>query len=123
MGWDIAVGLEHRASLAQVGEALADAGLNIGGGTIVLCDGRATVHLLVDDPDAATAALNNVGIEVGRTRAVVSLKIEDRVGALGEMARKLFDAAVSLDLMYLATDGSLILGVDDMEAAREAVAE
>ena len=43
--------------LADLGEALGRAGINIKGGCGFPCEGRGVVHVLVEDPDAAGAAL------------------------------------------------------------------
>lgn len=50
------------------------------------------------------------------------VELEDRPGTLGETARKLADAGVKIELTYTTFSGTrLVLGVDKIEQAREAV--
>jgi hypothetical protein len=107
--------------MADVGEALGKAGVNIKGLCGFPCEGRGIAHVLVEDAVAAGEALKEIGIEVRRERQVLVLEIEDRPGALGEVSRRIANAGVNADLVYLATGTRLVLGVDDIDKAREAV--
>jgi hypothetical protein len=53
---------------------------------------------------------------------VIVLTVEDRPGALGEVARKLGNADVNLTTAYLATSTRLVLAADDLAAAKSALA-
>jgi hypothetical protein len=75
----------------------------------------------VEDASAARRALEEIGIEVRRERQVLVLEIEDRPGALGEVSRRMANAGVNADLVYLATGTRLVLGVDDIDKARDAL--
>jgi hypothetical protein len=107
--------------LAELGEALGRAGINIEGFCGYASGGTGVVHLLVDDAAAARGALEGTGISVQAERDVVVLEIDDRPGALGVIARRISNANVSLDLAYLATNTRLVLGADDLESVRHAV--
>ena len=62
---DLTVTLEDRpGTLADLGEALGKAGINIEGLCAVGSEGRAIVHLLVDDAAATRGALEGAGIKV-----------------------------------------------------------
>jgi hypothetical protein len=118
---DLTVILEDRpGTLADVGEALGKAGINIEGLCGFPCEGKGIGHILVEDTAAARRALEEVGLEVRGERQVLVLEVEDRPGALGEVSRRIADAGVNIDLIYLATNNRLVLGVDDLDKARAA---
>jgi hypothetical protein len=116
MPWDVAVKLEDRpGTLAQLGAAAGEAGINIGG----VCGAAAgLIHILVDDAAQATPVLEAAGLEIQDSREVLVVAVEDRPGVLGETAKRFGDAGINIDLVYLAAGTRLVLGVDDLEAAR-----
>jgi len=119
---DVTVILEDRpGTLADVGEALGKADINIEGVCGFRSEGKGIVHILVEDAAAARRALEGVGIEVGDEREVFVLEIQDRPGALGEVSRRIADAGVNIDLVYLASNNRLVIGADDLERARAVV--
>ena len=119
---DLTVILEDRpGTLADVGEALGKAGINIEGGCGFPCEGEGVLHILVEDAAAARRALEGIGLEVRGEREVLVLEIEDRPGTLGEVSRRIANAGVNVDLVYLATNSRLVLGADDLDKARAAV--
>jgi hypothetical protein len=119
---DLTIALEDRPGIvAELGEALGGAGVNIEGFCGYTTGGRGIVHLLVDDAAAARDALEGTGIEVQDERDVVVVDVEDRPGALGVIARRIANADVSLDLAYLGTNTRLVLGAEDLESVRRAV--
>jgi hypothetical protein len=123
MATDLTLYLDDQpGELARVGDVLGKAGTNIAG----LCaltsgGGRAEVHILVDDPTPAFEALKDAGITIADEEEVIVLEVEDRPGALGEVARKLGDANVNLTTAYLATNTRLVLGADNLAAAKSAL--
>ena len=122
MATDLTITLENRpGTMADVGEALGKAGVNIEGLCGFPCEGEGIGHVLVEDPAAARDALEEIGIQVGRERHVLVLDIEDRPGALGEVSRRMANAGVNMDLVYLATSTRLVLGVDDIDRASAAL--
>jgi hypothetical protein len=122
MPTNLTITLEDRPGiLAELGEALGGAGINIEGFCGYTSDGRGIVHLLVDDAAAARAALEGTGITVDGEREVLVVDIEDRAGALGVIARRISSSGVSLNLAYLATNTRLVLGADDLEQLRTVV--
>jgi len=119
---DLTVILEDRpGTLADMAEALGRAGVNIEGGCGFPSEGKGVAHVLVEDAAAARRALEEVGIEVRGERQILLLEIEDRLGALGEVSRRISDAGVDIDLIYMATNSRLVVGVDDLDKARAAV--
>jgi len=116
---DLLVRLEDRpGTLAGMGEILGNAGINIEGISAASYKEASAIHILVEDAAGARQALEARGVEVAAERDVLVLDINDRPGALGEIARKLADAGVNIQLVYLATKTRLVLGVDDLEKTR-----
>ena len=100
--------------LARVGDVLGQAGANIAGLCAVASGGgQAEVHILVDDATPAFEALQGAGVKIATEQEVLVLEIEDRPGALGEIAHQLGAAKVNLTLVYLATNTRLVLGADN----------
>lgn len=119
---DLTIVLEDRRGiLAELGEALGGAGINIEGFCGYRSDGTGIVHLLVDDATAARGALEGAGFEVQDERDVIVVDVEDRPGALGVIARRISNAEVNLDLAYLATNTRAVLGAEDLETLRAAM--
>jgi hypothetical protein len=123
MATDLTLYLDDQpGELARVGDVLGKAGANIGG----LCalttgGGQAEVHILVQDPTAAFQALQDAGITIAAEQEVIVLDIEDRPGALGEVAHKLGAAKVNLTTAYLATNTRLVLAADNLQEAKSAL--
>jgi hypothetical protein len=123
MATDLTLYLEDQpGELARVGDVLGQAGANIAG----LCalpsgGGQAEVHILVQDATAAFEALQSAGIRIAAEQEVLVLKIEDRPGALGEIARRLGEARVNLTMAYLATNTRLVLAADNLAVAKSAI--
>jgi hypothetical protein len=123
MAKDLTVILEDQpGTLADLGEATGRAGINIEGFCGIPVEGRGTIHILVEDAAAARKALEDAGIEVADERDVLVAEVEDRPGTMGEVARRLADAGVNIELAYTTFGGvQVVLGVDDLEKARAAV--
>jgi len=114
--WDLAIRLENRpGGLADMGEALGQAGVSIEGGGAWLFDGQAIAHFLVKDGAAARKALDSAGIDVLSVREVLALRLnQGKPGQLGSIARRMAQAGVNIEVMYSDHDNQLILVVDDV---------
>jgi hypothetical protein len=122
MAFDITVTLENQPGrLADLGEALGEAGINAEGACGVVFEGKGYIHLLVDDPDEARSALNAAGFLASVPEEVLVAPVENHPGGMGAVARKLAEAGVNIHLTYLTVDGQLAMGVDDLETARKAL--
>jgi hypothetical protein len=122
MATDLTAILEDRpGTLADMGEALGNAGVNVDGMCGFPSEGKGVIHLLVEDAGAARAALEGAGIEVAGEREVLVVDIEDQPGAFGAFARKIANESVNFDLVYLATGTRLVVGTNDLEKARAAL--
>ena len=123
MATDLTLYLDDQpGELARVGDLLGKAGTNIAG----LCalasgGGQAEVHILVDDATPAFEALQGTGIRIASEQEVIVLEIEDRPGALGEVARKLGNAKVNITTCYLAANTRLVLAADNLADAKSAL--
>jgi hypothetical protein len=123
---DLTVSLEDRpGTLADLGEALGKAGINIEGLCAVTSEGRAIIHLLVADPAAARTALEGAGVKVeGEAEPMISELDSaqvDRPGAIGAMARAMADAGVNIQVVYLATKNRAVAVTSDNAKARQAL--
>jgi hypothetical protein len=65
------------------------------------------------------SVLESNGFEVETERPVLLVDIIDRPGELGGIARRLADAGLNIDLLYLTAGMDLVIGVDSIEQAAE----
>jgi hypothetical protein len=122
---EVVVELEDRiGALADLGELLGGEGVNIRALAVVrVAEARALAHLIVEPADVAVRVLREHDVVPERVREVLSVTLEDEPGALGRYCRRLADASINLEAVYLAgeRDGSkeLVLAVSDLLAARQ----
>ena len=122
MAKDLTIILEDRpGTLAEVGQVLGKAGINIEAFCGFAFEGKGVGHILVEDAPKAKRALEDAGIKAYAERNVLIVDAEDRPGMLGNLANKLADAGVNVDLVYKVTKTKIVFGVDDIEKAREVV--
>jgi hypothetical protein len=124
---DLKVTLENRpGTLADLSEALGDAGVNIEG----ICGFAREVkgsedrefvthvaHILVDDATNAKRALKAAGIKIEEEREAVVIDMKDRPSELAAVARRMADSGVNIEFFYTATRTRMVLGVSDTEKA------
>ncbi len=117
---DVSVVLENRpGALAQMGEALGQAGVSLEGGGAWLARGEAHAHFLFRDGEAARRALEAAGIRVLSVRDVVVQRLSQaEPGQLGKLTRAMAEAGVNIEVLYSDHDHQLILVVDDIDKAR-----
>jgi hypothetical protein len=118
----IAVALQNKpGTLAKLCSTLRDAGVNISAVDASGIAGRGRVRLLVDSPDKAKDALKAAKIRFSEEEAI-AIELENRPGALGEVAEKLAQAKINIKYAYATTsEGStrttVILAVPDVAKA------
>jgi hypothetical protein len=119
MSKDLTVIVEDRpGTLADLGEATGRAGVNIEGLCAMTGDGKGFIHMLVEDAPTARKALEEAGFGID----AVVVDLHDRPGAMGEIARGLTEAGVSIDVSYTIFSGvRLVIVTDDTEKARAAL--
>jgi hypothetical protein len=125
MATDLAVSVaDQPGGLADVGEALGNAGINIEGLCGVGLGDRGVIHILVEDGAAARAALEGAGLNVeSEAEAIVSAIPGDvrTPGTLGKMARAVAEAGVNMRAVYLATGDRAVAVTDDNAKALAAL--
>ena len=122
---DLTVVLENKpGTLANMGEVLGKKGINMEGICGFPLRNQAIIHILVEDEIPARQALEGAGFEVRAVREVIVMDIGHMVGkpgSGGKMARNLGNAGVNIDLIYFAENNRIVLGVDNLEKARNAL--
>lgn len=126
MPTELSVLMPHRpGSLASLAEALGRAGVNIESIAAVPSGSTGDVRVVVGDEMKARAALAGGGMEVRAAREVLAVDLPDRPGELGRVARRLADAGINIDAVYvLGRRGDrtqLAFGVPDVAKARAVV--
>jgi hypothetical protein len=122
---DITVILENNpGSLADMGETLGENGINMEGICGFPLKDEAIMHILVEEETTARYVLEAAGFQVRAVREVLVIDIGNIVGKPGtggNLARKLGNAGVNIDLIYFAENNKLVIGVDNLEKATSAL--
>lgn len=118
---DITVILENNpGSLADMGETLGENGINMEGICGFPLKDEGIMHILVEEETTARYVLEAAGFQVRAVREVLVIDIGNIVGKPGtggNLARKLGNAGVNIDLIYFAENNKLVIGVDNLEKA------
>lgn len=123
MAFDLVIDVENEpGALAKIAAAISDAGVNISAATCVGPAERAELHILVPHAEAARHALGITGVLATSEREVVVVDAEDRPGELADLARQVALAGINLDLLYVATRSRVVLGSEDLDGLRRALA-
>ena len=110
---------DEPGALARVAAAISDAGVNISAATWTGPTARAEMHILVPHAEAARHALAISSLAVTREREVVVVEVDDRPGVLADMARKVADAGINIDLVYIATRNRVVFGAADLQGLKD----
>ena len=108
---------DRPGELAAVVSALSRSGVNIEG----IAEVGGVVHILARDPGAARSALRARGYTIDSELEVLMLPMPDRPGELSMIMLQLAEAEVNVRFLYLATATRVVIGVDDIAAARSAL--
>jgi hypothetical protein len=110
--------------LAEIGEILGRANVNIETLSASDYNGQGVMHLVVDDGEEAAEVLKSSGYKVETVRPVLTTTLDDRPGELGRYCRKLTESGVMISAAYVARraggETELIVAVDDLAAAKQA---
>ncbi len=119
---ELTVKLENRPGrLAHLGGVLGEAGINIDAIHGMSHDEDTFIQFVPDHPDGAAKALERAGIGYTR-REVLMVNLLDQPGMLGDVALVMADAGINIDSVYVMTSGVVILGVDDLDGAKQVAA-
>src|ERR1700733_8798330 len=122
MAFDLVIDIENApGALAQVAAAISDAGVNLAAATCLRPGERAELHILVPHVEAAKHLLAISHLAVTREREVVVVEVEDRPGVLADLARRIAQAGVNVDLVYVATRNRVVFGAEDLDGLRAAL--
>jgi hypothetical protein len=128
MSVELTVKLPNRAGqLAALASALGDAGVNMRSIAATTGGGQGTVHVVVDDKDAAKArrAIKAKKYRIAADRKIVEVRLADRPGALARTAARLAKAKVNIESAYMVGQSrsrtTLGLGVKNARAANKAL--
>ncbi|MFX0125120.1 MAG: ACT domain-containing protein [Candidatus Hodarchaeota archaeon] len=111
-------GEDRPGTLADTGEVLGKVNINIEGIAGCRCEGKRELHILIKDTSVARRVLEEIHIEVIEEREVLVVDVKDQPGELGRITRKIANAGVNINLVYLATNNRLVIGADDLEKAK-----
>ena len=122
MATDLLIEVENKpGALAKVAAAISDAGVNISAATCTRPGDTAAMHILVKHAEAAKHALATAGVTITGERQVVVVDAHDRPGFLADLARKVAEAGINIDLLYVATETRVVFGADDLEGLKGAL--
>jgi hypothetical protein len=106
--------------LACLTEKLADAGINIEALAAFGVNEMGLVRLMVDDAPTTRVVLRDAGITF-EERPVQVTRLPHRPGAFAAMTRRLADAGVNIDAVYLLRSSAegleFAIGIDDPDRA------
>jgi hypothetical protein len=115
---------DRPGELAKLASILGASAINIDAISGESAGGRSYVSLIVNQPVQARESLLKHGYTC-TTRTVLVVRLDDKPGALGSLAKRLGDAGVDVvSVIHLGTVGGhaqLALGVDNLERARSLV--
>lgn len=110
--------------LAKVCEAIAKAGVNIAAVCAAESTGRGKIRLVVSDPSRAREALAAAKIRCGEEPALL-LSLDDRPGALAQVAARLAAAKINIKCVYASAAGAgstqVVVAVANPEKAERAL--
>lgn len=124
----LSIFLENRpGGLAKICGTLSEAGINILALSIHDTVDHAIVRLLADRPVKALLILEQLGLYILESDVVV-LDLDNRAGALAEVARKLARADINIEYAYCSASehqptGCLILRTDEPDRTLELLSE
>ena len=120
---DITIMIPQRGgAVPEVWEALGAADVNVEAAVSFSREHHRVVHVVVDDTVARRArdVLAAASLLVVDEREVLIVPVEDHPGGLAGVARTAYDAGADVYLLSMATGNRAMLGVVNLEAAKEA---
>lgn len=124
MATDLRVVLPNRPGMLLTAcEALDKAGVTLQSVCGDLRPGErwAYLHFLVDDAAASRSALEGAGVEVVSEHDVELFPVAGSGHALMEAVSRYTEEGRNVEIVYLAPDGQLVIGTEDMRRERPGV--
>jgi hypothetical protein len=121
MSVDIVIEVDNKPGvLASVAAAVSDAGVNLAAATCIGTGDRVELHILVPhaEPVRHALAITHQAV-ITREREVVAVEVEDRPGALADLTRKIAEAHINIDTIYVALHNVVVFGSDDLEGLKK----
>jgi len=122
----LSIFLENKpGTLAEMCRALAEKDINVRALTVSDTVDHAVVRIVVDRPEEAVHLLGDAGMLVIENDVVV-VDVENRPGALAELAQKCAEAELNIEYAYCTADadqdkGMFVLRTRDLEKAARAL--
>lgn len=123
MSVDIVIEVDNKpGQLASVAAAVSDAGVNLAAATCIGKGDTAELHILVPhaEPVRHALAITHADLHV-REHEVVVVEVHDQPGELADLARKIAEAGVNVDTIYVATHNRVVFGSHDIEGLKRAL--
>jgi len=113
---------ERGGAVPEVWESLGASDVNVEAAVSFSREHHRVVHVVVEDAvgDRAQEVLTGAGFLIVDVREVLIVPLEDRPGGLAGVARTAYEAGAEVYLLSLATGNRVMLGVANLEAARQA---
>lgn len=118
---DLEIILENiPGTLSLLGETLGKHKISLEGGGVFYNGSYSIAHFLVNEPERAKEALEEVNIKVVNIHDVIIQKLrQDIPGQLGLFCKKIADGQVNILTQYSDHANQLILVVDNYEKGKE----
>ena len=125
MAVDLVIDVDNKpGALAELAQAISDAGVNIAAATCVGPGETAELHILVKHAEPGRCDTHSARSRIWRSVASArssSWRWTIEPGVLADLARKIARAGIDLDLVYIATRNRVVFGAPDLDALREAL--
>ena len=69
----------------------------------------------------ARKALSGLGLSIAQERDVVTVDMEDNPGELGKISRKIANAGININMVYMGTNSRLVIAAYDIDNAKAAL--
>lgn len=120
---DIIIEVENKpGALADITAAVTDAGINLAAVTYTGSGDKEELHILVPhaEPVRHALALTHRAV-ITREHEVVVVEVHDEPGVLADLTRKIAQAGVNIDTVYVATNNRVVFGSADIAGLKKAL--
>jgi hypothetical protein len=123
MAVDMVIEVDNKpGELAKIAAAVSDAGVNLAAATFTGGGPNAELHILVPHAEPVRHALAITHADIHpREHEVVVVEVTDNPGVLADLTRKIAEAGVNIDTIYVATNNRVVFGSADIAGLRSAL--